>query len=453
MTARERARLSGLARNPAATEQILVRLARDAVVARELASRRRPLPDAVAETILAHRDPGSALFLHGDRVSPAIRARIAADPDPAIRYAHRDFVRSMVEREVFLPVEELAEAYARSPDELARDPDPRIRAAVADAWWTAPAPVRAALLTDPDPTVRTAASRRAQPPVPVELHPTCLADPATRAHVAGYAELTDALAFSLATDPDHETRQAVARNPRLSAEVVAVLVADPHPLVRAAMMQHPGVDERTRDRLHAELAAEKAAGSLDARVALDWSLAEPIWLRELPLPARLSYLDSRHVAFRRALAGSRDLPPEAWRRLDADPDWRVRRYAATRPDTPPEVLERLVREHGDGGPIRPRLVEHPNFPATAFARFAEHPEPRVRCLALAGPDLAPEVLNRLTADPEPSVRRAAAGHRGLHPARVAELLADEDDEVVRAAAAHPALPAARAHRILDEAGL
>lgn len=453
MTARARARLSGLARNPSATEEMLVRLARDATVARELAAGRRPLPDPVAEAILAHRNPDSVLFLHGDRVSPAIRARIAADPEPAIRHAFRDFVRGVVEQRAFLPVDELAEAYQRSPEELARDPDPRIRAAIADAWWAAPAPVRIALLTDPDPTVRAAASRRAQPPVPAELHPACLADPATRAHVAGYAELTDVVAFALATAPDHGTRQAVARNPRLSAEVVAVLVADPHPFVRGTMIQHPGVDERTRDRLHAELLAERAAGSIEARVALEWDFAVPTWLRELPLPVRLSYLDSPHVVFRRALATCRDLPPEAWRRLDADPDRQVRRHAAARPDVPPEVLERLVREHGDGGPLRPRLVDHPNFPAAAFARFAEDPEPRVRRLALAGPDLPPDLLGRLAVDPEPSVRRAAAGHPGLDPAWVADLLTDEDPEVVRAAAANPALPSGWAYRILAEAGL
>ncbi|MEO3821067.1 hypothetical protein [Plantactinospora sp. B24E8] len=453
MTARDQARLSGLVRNPAATEEMLVRLARDPAVARELAGWRRPLPDPVAEAVLAHRDPDSLLFLRGDRVSPAIRARIAADPDPAIRDAHRDLVRRKVARRVFVPVDDLAEAYGRSPEELARDADPGIRAAVAEAWWAAPAPVRIALLTDPDPTVRAAASRRAQPPVPAELHPACLADPATRAHVAGYAELTDVVAFALATAPDHGTRQAVARNPRLSAEVVAVLVADPHPFVRGVMIQHPGVDERTRDRLHAELVAERAAGSIEARVALEGDLAVPTWVRDLPLPARLSYLDSPHVVFRRALATCRDLPSEAWQRLDADPDRRVRRSAATRPDVPPEVLERLVREDGDGGPLRPRLVEHPNFPAAAFARFAEDPEPRVRRLALAGPDLPPDLLGRLAVDPEPSVRRAAAGHPGLDPARVADLLADEDPEVVLAAAANPGLPSGWAYRILAEAGL
>src|SRR3712207_7289202 len=51
------------------------------------------------------------------------------------------------------------------------------------------------------------------------------------------------------------------------------------------------------------------------------------------------------------------------------------RYAAMRPDVPAEVLERLVREHGDSGPFRPGVVEHPNFPREVlptFVRSEEH---------------------------------------------------------------------------------
>ncbi|MFI6151043.1 hypothetical protein [Streptomyces sp. NPDC051109] len=59
---------------------------------------------------------------------------------------------------------------------------------------------------------------------------------------------------------------------------------------------------------------------------------------------------------RREVAASRDLPDHAGRQLDEDPDVSVRRAAAHRPDTPPQVLLRLIRAHGDIPHIRPMLV-------------------------------------------------------------------------------------------------
>lgn len=453
MTTRGEPKLVGLARNPAVTEDVLVRLARNAVAAHEMSCRRGRLPDAVVIEILAHRNPSSVLNLDGRRASPGMRARIAADPDPAIRDARINFVRSMIERAVFLPIEHLEEAFGRPRLTLAADSDPRVRAAVADAWWDRPADVHTALLTDPEPAVRAAASRRRALPVPVKLQAACLADPATRAYVASYVDLTPELAIALATDPDDEVRQAVAQNPTLPADAVVLLIADPHPFVRSNIVLHRLVDGDTRDRLYAQLAAEAQAGSVDAQVGLEWNFLEPDWVCEEPLSARLVYLESRHVAFRRALARSRDLPAEAWQRLDHDADWRVRRYAAMRPDVPAAVLERLVRDHGDDGPFRPGLVDHPNFPRDALRGFADEPDPRVRCLTLKDPTLPRHLLARLAADADGHVRRATAGHPGLDETLFAVLLADADADVVADAAANASLPAAWMYRIVDDAHL
>ncbi|MFE9489746.1 hypothetical protein ACFYNF_25485 [Streptomyces sp. NPDC006641] len=46
----------------------------------------------------------------------------------------------------------------------------------------------------------------------------------------------------------------------------------------------------------------------------------------------------------------------------------VRRAAARRPDTPSEVLEGLVRAHGDVLHIRPLLVDPQTSPVTCCAR-------------------------------------------------------------------------------------
>ncbi|WP_245712854.1 hypothetical protein [Micromonospora nigra] len=430
-----------------------MRLARHARAAHEMSWRRGMLLDPVAVEILAHRDPSTVLHLRRSRVSSAVVRRIAADSDARIRDAHLDFVRSMIERAVSLPIDDLEEALGRPRALLAADPDPAVRAAVADAWWERPADVHVALLTDAVPAVRAAAVRRGHPSVPMDLQPRCLADPATRAHVARYAQLTPALGMDLAMDPDEEVRQAAARNPALPAEAVARLVADADPGVRGNIAQHRLVDTQTRDRLYAQLTEESKAGSVEAQVALEWNFLEPDWVCEEPPPDRLAYLESPHVVFRRALARSRDLPPEAWQRLDADCDWRVRRYAAMRPDVPPAVLERLVREHGDGGPFRPGMVEHPNFPREVLPTFTDAEDARVRRLALHDTNLPRPLLARLTADPDAHVRRAAAEHPGLDEELLQVLLTDGDADVVANAAASDALPVVWMYRILDGAGL
>ncbi|BCJ70083.1 hypothetical protein [Polymorphospora rubra] len=445
--------LLGLADNPALPEALLIRLAGDREAARALARRSGILPDPVVEVMLGHRDDRVLYLLGPHLVSAAMLARIADHPDPAVRDARAGLFRDFTERGVTTGIDDLEEAYGRSRSTLAGDPDHRIRAAVAETWWDRPADVQAALLADPVPAVRSAAARHRRPGVPPELWAACLTDPATRAHVAAYADLTTDRAMELATDPEHDVRTAVARNPTLSAEAVTVLTADPHPFVRGSIWLHRLVDEATRDRLLAQLADEAKAGDITANVALNWSFAEPEWLLDEPVATRLAYVDSPHVVFRRVLARSRDLPAPAWRRLDHDHDLLVRWYAAMRPDAPPALLLRLYRDHGDDDRQLASLRKHPDFPWAALRALADDPQPRVRALALADPDLPADLVARLAGDAATAVRRAAAEHHGLDPTVLAAMLTDEDDDVVRAAAANPRLPVASMHRIVDSAGL
>ena len=195
------------------------------------------------------------------------------------------------------------------------------------------------------------------------------------------------------------------------------------------------------------------AGNIDAKVALEWNSLEPDWVRELPLPARLAYLDSTRVVFRRALAASTDLPPHAWHRLDRDPDRTVRHLAALRPDVPPAVLEQFVRTYADNDPHLPSLVDHPSFPRDRLRSFADESDPRVRRVALKDPSLPVHLLVHLAHDPDVGVRRATASHPGLDPALIDALLADDDTDVVSNTASNPALPATQVQRILADAGL
>ncbi|WP_200304018.1 hypothetical protein [Streptomyces adelaidensis] len=454
-------RLSGLGRNPAAPEDVLVRLAAHKAGRDGLAMRQGQLPDAVVEALLTHGDGIDATVrLRTDRLSPAMRRRIAEHPDPAVRDARADFVRHSVDTGVPVGVDALEETYGRFRTALAEDPDPKLRAAVARDWHDRPASVQAALLADPDPLVRGAATNHERPGVPPKWRDRCLADPATRANVASYVPLTAdqferLVQLMRADDEEAEDLQyCVARNPHLTADMVARLLDFDDPAVRAAVAQSRHVDAETRDRLYALLEAESANGNTGARLALTWNFTEPSWLREAPLDERLTYLDCPYPVFRRVLATCRDLPEEAWQRLDDDPDLLVRRAAARRPDTPPHVLERLIRGHGDVFHVRPLLVEHPNFPRHTLRTLVDEPDPHVHYVALQDPELPVPALQRLAAaTSEPFVRRGVARHPNITDPLLDQLLSDPDPNVADDAAANAALRPARMYGILSDAAL
>ncbi|MFK0046424.1 hypothetical protein ACIQU4_20430 [Streptomyces sp. NPDC090741] len=95
------------------------------------------------------------------------------------------------------------------------------------------------------------------------------------------------------------------------------------------------------------------------------------------------------------------------------------------------------------------LSRHPNFARPGLARYADHPNPRLRHAALSDPDGGPDLVLRLAADPAVStwaVRdpRLPAGELLRRLALPAGALA---------AAANPALPPAVMHRLLDLAGV
>jgi len=89
-----------------------------------------------------------------------------------------------------LALDDLIEVYGKPPAGLAADPDPNLRAVVAQMWRKRPMTVQVALLTDPDPGVRAEAAGSGGPGVPAELVDQCLADPAVRARLARKLMLT-----------------------------------------------------------------------------------------------------------------------------------------------------------------------------------------------------------------------------------------------------------------------
>ncbi|MBZ9640485.1 hypothetical protein [Streptomyces sp. PSKA30] len=190
MTSLDHPQPSGLGRNPAAPQDVLVRLATHKAGRHGISLRRGRLEDAVGEALLVHGDDNTAVGLHGDRISPEMRRRIAVHPDPAIRDAYADFVRGMVDRKVTIGIDDLEEAYGQPRTALAGAPSPSLRAAVARAWYDRPLAVRVGLVADADPQVRAAATKHRHPGVPPEWRDRCLADPAVRVNVARYVPLT-----------------------------------------------------------------------------------------------------------------------------------------------------------------------------------------------------------------------------------------------------------------------
>ncbi len=214
MTSLDHPQLSGLGRNPSAPQDVLVRLAAHKAGRHGISQRRGRLEDAVVDALLKHGDCDTAVGLHGDRISPEMRRRIAGHPDPAIRNAFTDFVRAMVDRKVRIGIDDLEEAYGRPRTTLAGAPSPRLRAAVARAWHDRPLAVQVELLADPDPHVRAAATERGYPGVPPEWRERCLADPAVRINVARHVPFWRPDAAKSATQCRRRTARSRRRTTR-----------------------------------------------------------------------------------------------------------------------------------------------------------------------------------------------------------------------------------------------
>ncbi|MCO1578888.1 hypothetical protein M8C13_24335 [Crossiella sp. SN42] len=447
-----RGALTGLAENPAAPPDVLLRLAAEPLAASRMAWR-EALPEEVVERLLATGGVRVALGLDSRSRSELTRQRIAAHPEAGVRGARRTFVEDSIRHGVRVGVESLAwYAGAGGLLGLARHEDPVLRAAVARSWEGMPEGVRRELLVDSDPRVRQLAAGYPHPPVPEDLRSLLLADPATRREVAAYAVLTpEAVREGLAGDED--LRGSMAINPTLPAAARGRLEADPSPYVRAKVLLRQDLSEDRRRLGYAALAEAGTEEFDDVWIALTGlEFERPSWLADLPLADRVGYLDSPIPCFRRTAASSPDLPPEVLRRLDEHPDVEVRRIVARRPDCPGEVLERLVIEHGEHAKTRPLLIEHPNFPPSAFARLATATAPDRRALAAHGAELPGVTLAALARDPEAHVRAAAARNPRTPVAALVALLADEP-AAAQAAGANPGLPVADMCAVLDRAGL
>ncbi|WP_285572967.1 hypothetical protein [Streptomyces sp. RTGN2] len=126
-----------------------------------------------------------------------------------------------------------------------------------------------------------------------------------------------------------------------------------------------------------------------------------------------------------ALAAQEDLPADLVWRLLQHPGAR-RSVALLRRDLTDELIAEIIKL----GSVR-TLAANSSVPSRIRARFAEHPEPAVRCAVAASVRDEPlGLLARLAADPDPSVRSFLAMNEHL-PAELLALLATDSEASVR----------------------
>ncbi|MEV5878991.1 hypothetical protein AB0L75_33175 [Streptomyces sp. NPDC052101] len=503
-------RLAGLALNPSAAPEVLLRLlAEGPLAARMVLCRDRDLPDAVVGAVIEHPDPRTrGFFAVNPHVDPAQRARLVDDPEWFVRghlaegprVTEPDRPRPLPDATVVrmlttYEAEHLWSLYRQMSPELTRSlpahPDPEVRRHGVFRWSGLSGDERAALLADPDERVRDAARSCACYDDPAWVESELPERPChSRTHLLLHSALSRALVQRVLVAPAHEDdRRMIARNPTLPPDAVVLLaadpdpkvreriagradlrpaerralVADPHPDVRRTVARHPGLDADERRTLATDpdprvrlAVSVHPAFSEEERVRIDYAV--PMDCRfgahgaggtpRDPGAVRRDAL-SGHPLLRRQAAGEHTLPADLVARLAEDDDLGVRvLLAQNHPDAPAALLLRSFLEYT--GPERARLTTRPNFPRAGLAAHAGHADPQVRALAARDPQTPPATVERLTRDPDPQVRSAFARHPNLPQARLAELLADA--ELAHPAAANPALAPATRDRLLATQG-
>ncbi|MGP4087967.1 hypothetical protein [Streptomyces sp. KR55] len=485
--------LRGVAANPAAPSEVLLRLLDPAAdAAWKILCEERELPADIVDALIAHpqREVRRG-FARNRHVTPAQRGRLVNDPDALVRDALASGPRPRLGRVEALP-EDVLETLLTAQDDIGHDqlftadvikqelafsgqippsfhhrmPDhknPELRAQAAGMWlWLTPGQ-RDALLADPDPAVRDAArvQSRILDPAAMEadlpeqdchhrgllLVNYAVSHAVVEACLAGGRDLwalahnphtpADAIA-RLARHPDPRVRERVASRADLDPSMLAELARDPDDAVRARAQVQP------LQRTWAQRAViDRIAGRTAADIGpLAEMLAEPdtSWYSACALSA--------HPLLRRVAATCPRLPEELVTRLADDPDLDVRHLLAYKhPLAPPRtVLDAFIATPRQ----RPYLLTLPGLPRTGLQHLLDHEDPDVRALAAADTTLAQPPIRLLT-DPNARVRRVVAANPLLPPDLISTLL--EDPETAEGAAANPNLPTERLHELLDLCGL
>lgn len=435
----------GIGLNPAATDELLIRLLDVEEGFLHVCDR-----TAVLDAAVAHPDP-RVRSRPADTFRPKLTSgqwerlvRAEPSPDRRVLWAEHaclwgaelpeDLYDDLLAGPSRARAAELPGFPAQHLPGLAADADPRVRAAACARWEDLAAPLRERLLADTDHAVRTAALLAHHTGVPMtrEVFAT-LPDPRRALERCRFAPELEA---ELVRDGDTEVRRALAANPGLGAHGVAVLAEDPQDDIRSAVALRPDLTEAQRAAVRHDFDPTSMSRTLP-------------WVEDLhgDADAMRRLATSSHPLVRRSVARARHLPPDVVARLARDEDRVVRLFLAEScEDAPPDLLLEVWR-WWDGSfshPGRPR--SHPNFPRAGLLRYIADPSGRMRRLALDDPESTPADVARLARDPEAEVRRRAAEDPRLSPADAVRLLNDPEAQVRSTVVRSPRLPA----RVLAE---
>jgi hypothetical protein len=451
--------IQGLAVNPASGDAVLSRI----LMLNPLPGNSywdwpawRELPRKAAETAARHPDPRiRKMILENPSLPADVVLTLASDADSSVR---RVCVVTALERGIELPHAVLAA--------LATDPHQRTK------YWVGAHPnlsmeLRRQLLDDPDPEARAGALNLE---IWGELTPERRAELAAEEHhwirgrVRDFTTPHRPLPLTLPEylQEDNEVRrQAAARDAGIDRDLADHLLDSSVAWERLAAVENPSVTVEMALRL---------ADDPDAHVRLRLSLRE-----DLPEERRrdISYVvegiryypekwvtdrhddpeamrraaASSHVLIRRSVARARRLPLDVVEALANDEDFFVRLALCESCDDAPHelLLEMYAYWHGLSWGS---LAARPNFARPGLARFADHPNPRLKQIALRDPEASPELVARLVDDP--AVRSWAARDPRLPYPILLGLLSESGQP--RNAAMNPALTPEHMRGLLDLAG-
>ena len=396
-----RARLRGLARNPAVSGALLRRLVDEYF--QEVGfylDGRRYWSDEQFDALADHPDPDVRIRLaEALHVRPEQRARLVEDSSfkvlKALAAGPTPFDLPIAVREPTLPLW----AYDRLIDR-----DTRLREAIANSRW-APEDLRQRL------------------------------SPSTTAP-AGEPLLERQEAEELTRRGSDWDRAGAAADPRLPADLVAKLAADPSPAVRLAASMLPGLTEQQR------AAIDYSVAPGDRITPASWAMTT----RDPQQQRQCVY--SAHIGLRRSVAYNTSLSSDLVAVLAADDDFAVRLLLCeNHADVPGETVLATYLEAETLS--RGRLLDHPALRQVRLAHLANSSDPSARCLVTLDPDAPPELVEQLSRDPHPAVRASTADDQRLSPSRVLELF--DDPSTTETAAANPHLPVHVMGRILADA--
>ncbi|MER7723234.1 hypothetical protein [Streptomyces sp. NPDC096323] len=481
--------LRGLAFNPAAPSDVLIRLMDQAAgELGQLMCKDRDLPDAVIDAALRHpewRIRGA--LARNQHVDPSRLAPLATDPSGLVRarlanpYLHYwpRWVRPLPDdilvtlltaqdggedgkvtaNEIIWELESSRQMPLSFFRSMAGREDPALRIRATWRWQSLTPAQRAELLDDPDPAVREAAQNGnwQLDPERVEAELPSMR-PSGRLFVLGRCALSPALVEQCFAD---DTLHPLARNPHTPADAVARLARHPEAKVRemvaarpdlgpdlvAELREDPDEGVRMRACLHPFPRTWAEYDVIDLVIGHGPECICPITVPD-PDPATAPSPDwfaacavSGEPVLRRVAASWSGLPAELVETLAQDEDEEVRiRLACNHPLAPPHLLlDVFVTRPAH----RSHLLALPGFPRTGRTHLIGHPDPEVRALAAADPTLPEPPVD----DADEAVRRAAAANPSLTPEALEPLLADP--RTAEGAAANPSLPVARMHALLD----